>query len=52
MRNLISLIQQYNKIVPNKNVVIEPLSAFFRDFFISSIVLAVDSTHALNASES
>lgn len=34
MRNWIPLIQQYNKIVPNKNVDIEPLSAFFMDFFL------------------
>lgn len=49
MRNWISLIQQCNKIVPNKNVVIEPLSAAFIDFVI---FLAVDSMHALNISRS
>lgn len=55
MRNRISLIQQHNRIVPNKNVVIEPLPAFFIDFISSSITvitLAVDSTHALGVSES
>lgn len=47
MRNWIPLIQQYKKIVPNKNVVIESLSAFFMDFFFFFLdfLLAVNWTH-------
>lgn len=48
MRNWIPLIQQYNKIVPNKNVDIEPLSAFFMDFFFIHFLLAVGSTRTFN----
>lgn len=49
MRNWIPLIQQYNKIVPNKNVDIEPLSAFFMDFFFFiHFLLAVGSTRTFN----
>lgn len=47
MRNWIPLIQQYKKIVPNKNVVIKPLSAFFVEFFLN-FLLAVNSTHPFN----